>query len=153
MKTNLDTQKRSTMNRIIIPVDASPEIGSIIEKAFALAKEIRRSVVALYIIDTPRLTEVIPLDGLSTAWESLLSKEAQKILHKIEQRGKKLGISVEKKVVEGIPEDEIIKEARKNDLIVMGCKSQGFFDRFLTTNVCEKVIDKSSSSVITYKMK
>jgi len=141
------------MDRIIIPVDASPEMDSIIEKAFSLAKEMGRSVLAFYIIDTPRLTEVIPPDGLSTAWESLLSKEAQQLLRKFEQRGKELGIPVEKKIVEGIPENEIIKEARKNDLIVMGCKSQGFFDRLLTSNVCEKVIDKSSSSVMTYKMR
>ncbi len=153
MEEKNDEAKRSTMNRIIVPVDSSPEMDKILEKAFNLAKEIGRNIVALYVIDTPRLTEVIPSDGISAAWESILSSESQKVLNDIERRGKKLGILVEKKVVEGIPEKEIIKEAKKNDLIIMGCKSQGLFDKLLTNNVCEKIINQSSSSVMTYQMK
>ncbi len=140
------------INRIIVPIDSSPEMEKILEKAFNLAKEIGRNIVALYVIDTPRLTEVIPPDGLSTAWESILSAEAQKKLDEIEQQGKKLGVLVEKKIVEGIPEKEIMKEAKKNDLIIMGCKSQGMFERLLANNACERVIGQSTSSVMTYQM-
>ena len=64
-----------------------------------------------------------------------------------------MGIKVEKKIVEGIPEKEIIKEAKRNDLIIMGCRNKGIFDKLLTSNVCEKVIDHSSSSVMTYQIK
>jgi nucleotide-binding universal stress UspA family protein len=144
--------KTNPVNRIIVPVDASPEMQNIVKKALNLAQETGRNIVALYVIDTPRLTEVIPPDGLSTAWETILSAEAQKILDEIEQQGKKLGVHVEKKVVEGIPEKEIIKEAKKNDLIIMGCKSQGMFERLLANNSCERVISQSTSSVMTYQI-
>jgi nucleotide-binding universal stress UspA family protein len=153
MEKKIDNIKKNTMSRIIVPVDESAGMDKVVEKALSLAKEVGRNIVALYVIDTPRLTEVIPPSETSVAWESLLSKEGQKILNEIETKGKKMGIHVEKKIVEGIPENEIIKEAKKHDLIVMGCKSQGIIDRLLTTSVCEKVLNHSSSSVMTYQIK
>jgi nucleotide-binding universal stress UspA family protein len=153
MVKKTDDIKINTISRIIVPVDGSAEMNNVVEKALSLAKEIRRNIVALFVIDTPRLTEVIPPNETSVAWESLLSIEGQKILNEIEKKGKKMGINVEKKIVEGIPEKEIIKEAKKNDLIIMGCRNKGIFDRLLTSNVCEKVVDHSSSSVMTYQIK
>ncbi len=153
MVKKTDEIKINTISRIIVPVDGSAEMNTVVEKALSLAKEMRRNVVALFVVDTPRLTEVIPPNETSVAWESLLSTEGQKILNEIEKTGKKTGVYVEKKIVEGIPEREIIKEAKKNDLIIMGCRNKGIFDRLLTSNVCEKVVDQSSSSVMTYQIK
>jgi len=141
------------MNRIILPVDGLTEINKIAEKALSLAKDMERNVVALYVVDTPRLTDVIPPNETTVAWESILAVEAQRILKEIEKKGKKLGVYVEKKVVKGIPEIEILKEAKKHDLIVMGCKSKVIFERFLTKNVCEQVLEHSSSSIMTYQIK
>ena len=153
MEKKIDDIKINAKSRIIVPIDESAEMDKVVEKALSLAKEIRRNVVALYVVDTPRLTEVIPPDETTLAWESILSIEGQKILNEIEKKGKRMGVLVEKKIVEGIPDKEIIKEAKKHDLIVMGCKSRGMFDRLLTSSVCEKVVDHSSSSVMTYQIK
>jgi nucleotide-binding universal stress UspA family protein len=153
MEKKIDDIKINAMGRIIIPIDGSAEMEKVVEKALSLAKEIERNVVALYVIDTPRLTEVIPPDETAIAWESILSTEGQKILNEIETKGKRMGVHVVKKLVEGIPENEIIKEAKKHDLIVMGCKSRGIFNRLLTSSVCEKVLDHSSSSIMTYQIK
>jgi nucleotide-binding universal stress UspA family protein len=153
MEKKIDDIKINAMGRIIIPIDGSAEMEKVVEKALSLAKEIGRNVVALYVIDTPRLTEVIPPDETAIAWESILSTEGQKILNEIETKGKRMGVHVVKKLVEGIPENEIIKEAKKHDLIVMGCKSRGIFNRLLTSSVCEKVLDHSSSSIMTYQIK
>jgi nucleotide-binding universal stress UspA family protein len=153
MEKKIDDIKIDTMSRIILPIDGSAEMDKVAEKALSLAKEIGRNVLALYVVDTPRLTEVIPPDETAIAWESILSTEGQKILNEIEKKGKRMGVHVVKKLVEGIPENEIIKEAKKHDLIVMGCKSQGIFDRLLTSRVCEKVLEHSSSSIMTYQIK
>jgi nucleotide-binding universal stress UspA family protein len=153
MEKKIDDIKINSISRIIVPVDGSEEMNKVIEKALSLAKEIKRNIVALYVIDTPRLTEVIPPDETAVVWETILSAEGKKILNEIEKKGKKMGIKIIKKVVEGIPENEIIKEAKKHDLIVMGCKSRNIFDRLLMNNVCEKVVDHSSSSVMTYQIK
>jgi nucleotide-binding universal stress UspA family protein len=152
MKQDINNRKGTSVGRVIIPIDESAEMDKVVEKAFRLAKEIKRNVVALYVIDTPRLTEVIPPDETSVAWETILSKEGQKILDEIEKKGKERGIQVIKKIVIGIPDNEILKEAKKHDLIIMGCRSRDIFDRLLTSSVCEKVLDQSSSSVITYRI-
>lgn len=141
------------MSRIVVPVDDSPEMNEVAEKALSLAKELGRNLVALYVIDTPRLTKVIPRDQITTAWEPLLDTEGQKVLLKIEENGKRMGVHVETKIVEGIPDDEILKEAKKTDLIVMGCRPYRYIDKLLTSNVCEKVLDHSSASVMTYQIR
>ncbi len=147
-----DSRKEANIGRVIVPIDESAEMDKVVEKAFTLAKEIKRNVVALYVVDTPRLTEVFPPSETSVAWDAILSKEGQKILDDIEKKGKERGIQVVKKIVTGIPDNEILKEAKKHDLIIMGCRSRDIFDRLLTSNVCEKVIDQSSSSVMTYRV-
>jgi nucleotide-binding universal stress UspA family protein len=152
MKQEKDAHKGTTIGRVIIPIDESAEMDKVVEKAFILAKEIKRDVVALYVIDSPRLTEVIPPNETSVAWESILSKEGQKILDGIEKKGKEQGIQVIKKIVTGLPDNEILKEAKKHDLIVMGCRSRDIFDRLLTSSVCEKILDQSTSSVMIYRV-
>jgi nucleotide-binding universal stress UspA family protein len=153
MEKNIDDIKRNNVGRIVVPIDESAEMDKVVEKAFTLAKEIKRNIVALYVVDTPRLTEVIPPDETAVAWETILSKEGQKILEDIETKGKKMGVHVIKKIVKGIPDHEILKEAKKHDLIVMGCRSRDIFDRLLTSSVCEKVLNQSSSSIMTYRVK
>jgi len=150
---DINNIKSGDIGRIIVPIDESADMEMVIEKALHFAKEIKRSIVALYVIDTPRMTEVIPPNETTVAWESLLSTEGRKILGEIEKKGKRMGVRVIKKIVTGIPDDEIIKEAKKRDLIIMGCKSRNIFDKFLTSSVCEKVIDHSSSSIMTYQVR
>lgn len=121
------------------------------QKALFLAKQTGKPLVALYVVDTPRLTDVISADTLSVAWEDLLIKEGKKILDDIERKGLKMGVSVEKKLLEGIPEQIIMKEARKNDLIVMGCKGKSAMDRILMGSVCDKVTRHASSPVMVVR--
>jgi nucleotide-binding universal stress UspA family protein len=149
MKKN--TTETKGFSRIIAPVDGSKGAAKAVQKALYLAKETRRSIVALYVVDTPRLTETIPPEDISFAWEGLLRKEGQKILDDIEKKGLKMGVSVEKKLVDGIPEEVIIKVAKKNDLIVMGCKGKSAFDRILMGSVCEKVTRHATSQVMVIR--
>ncbi len=99
------------------------------------------------------MTEVIPPDETAVAWETILDAQGHKILDEIEQKGMKMGIRVVKKIVEGIPDKKLIKEAKKNDLIVMGCKKMSTLDKLLSSNVCEKVLRHSSSPVMIYQIK
>ena len=149
MKKN--TAEAKGFHRIIAPVDGSDGSLKAAYQALLLAKQTRRPIVALYVVDTPRLTEVIPEDDISVAWENLLMKEGHKILDDIEKKGVKMGVSVEKKLMEGIPEEVIMKEGKKNDLIVMGCKGKSALDRILMGSVCEKVTRHASSQVMVIR--
>ncbi|VVB59607.1 Universal stress protein family protein [uncultured archaeon] len=67
MEKKIDDIKINAMRRIIVPIDESAEMDKVVEKALSLAKEIGRNVVALYVVDTPRLTDVIPPDETTLA--------------------------------------------------------------------------------------
>jgi len=149
MKKN--TTETEGFSRIIAPVDGSDGATKAVQKALFLAKETGKPIVVLYVVDTPRLTDTVPANNLSIAWENLLIKQGQKILQDIEKKAFKMGISIEKKLVEGIPEEKIIKEAKKNDLIVMGCKGKSAMDRILMGSVCEKVTRHASAPVMVIR--
>ena len=146
MKKN--KEQTNEFSRIILPVDGSDGAAKAVQQALFLAKKTGKPIVALYVVDTPRLTDVIPADNLSVAWEDLLIKEGQKILKDVEKKASELGVAVKKKLLEGIPEEMIIKEAKKNDLIIMGCKGKSALDRIIMGSVCEKVTRHASSPVM-----
>ena len=147
---NLDV---SNPGRVIAAVDGSKGSKKAAQQALLLAKNTGRKVLALYVVDTPRLTEAIPPDELSVAWETILEKQGHEVLNEIEKIGKKMKVPVEKKLVEGIPDDEIVKEAKKNDIIVMGCNKKSSLDKLLTGSVCEEVVHRSSSPLMIYEVK
>jgi len=149
MKKN--TSETKGFSRIIAPVDGSKGSAKAVQKALFLAKETGKPIIALYVVDTPRLTDVVPQDNLSVAWEDLLIKEGQKVLNDVEKKGSDIGVPVKKKLLEGIPEDVIMKEAKKDDLIVLGCKGKSAMDRILMGSVCEKVTRHASSPVMVVR--
>jgi nucleotide-binding universal stress UspA family protein len=53
-----------------------------------------------------------------------------------------------KKLVEGHPAEEIIKEAKENDLIVIGSKGKTGLDRLLLGSVAENVARHASCPVM-----
>lgn len=146
-----ETTETQGFRRIIAPVDGSDGSLKAVNQALLLAKQTRRPIVAMYVVDTPRLTGVVPEDDISVAWENLLMKEGHKVLDGVEKKAARMGVSIEKKLMEGIPEEVIIKEAKKNDLIVMGCKGKSALDRMLMGSVCEKVTRHASSQVMVIR--
>jgi nucleotide-binding universal stress UspA family protein len=127
--------------RIIAPVDGSEESKYAAKKAIFLAERIGVDVVAIYVRDISILARLpFPDDILSFDMDKFLQKEALSILDNVEKMGNRAGVKVIKKLVDGIPDEEIIKLARKNDLIVMGSKGMTALDRILVGSVSEKVM-------------
>ena len=136
-------------NRIIVPTDDSDEAKKAVKKALYMAKHLGADVVTMYVIDTSFLARFpSPDDIMSFNWDKILQKEALDALDKVEKMGKKMGVKVIKKMVEGIPDEEIIKEAKKNDLIVMGSKGKTALDRILLGSVSEKVVHHAPCPVM-----
>jgi len=135
--------------RIIAPVDGSDEAKYAAKKAIFLAEHIGVDVVAIYVKDNSVLARFpVPDDVFSFNIDKLLDKEALSILDKVEKMGNKSGVRVIKKLVEGIPDEEIIKGARKSDLIVMGSKGMTALDRILIGSVSEKVLHHAPCPVM-----
>jgi len=147
-KGHVKKRSNKSIHRIIAAVDGSRYATKAAKKAISMAKINGVGIIALYVVDTPRLTKTIPYDDVSLPWESILTKQGKKVLNNIEKMGKSAGVSVIKKLVEGVPEEVIINEAKKDDLIVMGCKGMTGLDRILLGSVCEKVSHHASSQVL-----
>jgi nucleotide-binding universal stress UspA family protein len=146
-KTGNKSKRAVDFRRIILPVDGSQSSTRAVKKALSLAKETGADVTALHVMEFPYLASV----DLNTTYPDvidIMKKQGSIFLDTVKKKGSKLGVHVKTKLVEGIPDDEIIKEAKKDDLIVMGCKGRTALGRILVGSVCEKVVHHSKSPVM-----
>lgn len=135
--------------RIIAPIDGSEGAKKAAGKAIYLAKHLGVEVVALYVVDSSLIAKIPSPEELgSFNVDAFLEKEGLTALDEVEGMGREEGVSVEKKMVEGIPDHEIIEVAGSNDLIVMGSKGMTALDRILIGSVSEKVMHHADCPVM-----
>jgi len=145
---------KKEIGRIILPTDGSEEANRAARKAIYIAKHVGVEVIALYVVDTPFLTRYSSGEDILTPdILSLIKREGRIVLNKVEKMGKRAGVKITTKMVEGIPDEEIIKIARKNDLIVMGSKGKTALDRILLGSVSEKVVHYAPCPVMIVREK
>jgi nucleotide-binding universal stress UspA family protein len=140
--------------RIIVPVDGSEVAKRAAKKALALAQASDIQVVVMHVLFTvPDLPSPDAYPGALRYQEmhEFIQKEGQLYLDEIEELGNQMGVKVSKKLVEGHPAEEIIKEARADDLIVMGSKGRTGLDRLLMGSVAENVARHASCPVMIVK--
>ena len=135
--------------RIIAPIDGSEGAKKAARKAIYLAKHLGVKVVALYVVDASLIAKRPSPEELgSFNIDRFLEKEGLAALDEVESMGMEEDVTVEKKMVEGIPDHEIIELAGKNDLIVMGSKGMTALDRILIGSVSEKVMHHADGPVL-----
>lgn len=138
--------------RIIVAVDGSEVAKKAATKALALAKSTDIPVLAMHVINIDLYvyqTELVYPTEIPL--HELIRKEGHDYLDEIVTLGEQMGISVSKKLVEGHPAEEIIKEAHEDDLIVMGSKGRTGLDRLLLGSVAENVARHASCPVMIVK--
>lgn len=133
-----------------MPVDGSEVSKKAAKKALDLAQSSDIRVVAMHVINVPDLPSLDAYPGALRYQEmyELIQKEGQLYLDELEELGKQMGVNVSKKLVEGHPAEEIIKEAREDDLIVIGSKGRTGLDRLLMGSVAENVARHASCPVM-----
>jgi nucleotide-binding universal stress UspA family protein len=149
-KSKRHITKAKDFQRIVLPVDGSDGSIRAVEKALSLAKETGVDVTALHVMEFPYVASV----DLSYTYPDIMEKikkEGKTVLDEVKKQGSEMGVQVKTKLVEGIPDDQIIKEAKKDDLIVMGCKGKTALNRILMGSVCEKVLHHSKSPVMVIR--
>jgi nucleotide-binding universal stress UspA family protein len=138
---------KKEFNKIVLAVDGSDASKKAAKKAFSLAKKTGIDVTAIHVIHIP--TTGVPIH---TAYigdiADTIKNHGETILNEIEKTGSALGVKIKKRLTEGIPDDEIIKFANKNDLIVMGSKGHSTLGRILIGSVSEKVLHHSNATVM-----
>ncbi len=144
---------KKEFNKIIVPIDGSKVAKKAAKKALYLAKETGLQLIVIHVIEVPYMpsvfenTDEIPyMDVLE-----LMKKQGKKYIREIEILAKRRNVSMEGKIVEGHPAEEIIKSANKNDLIILGQKGMTALDRIFLGSVTENVSHHAPCPVMIVK--
>jgi nucleotide-binding universal stress UspA family protein len=148
---------KKEFNRIILGVDGSKVSKKAAKKAFFLAKETGIDVTVIHVIHVPVPTVPparLAMGSVRTTYsyypelKKTMKEQGESILNEIKEIAMSMQTNVKTKIVEGTPDDEIIKFANKNDLIIMGSKGHSTLDRILVGSVSEKVLHHSNAAVM-----
>jgi nucleotide-binding universal stress UspA family protein len=135
-------------NKIILAVDGSDASKKAAQKAFVLSKETGIKILALHVVHIPASSITPTLTTPMADVMEAMKKHGESILDEIAKMGSDMGVHIEKRLVDGIPDDQIIKFADKNDLIILGSKGHSTLDRILIGSVSEKVLHHSNATVM-----
>ncbi|PTD93382.1 universal stress protein [archaeon SCG-AAA382B04] len=138
--------------RILIANDASEKTEDAVNEAIDLAKTTQAELHSIFVINSTAF-ESIPESGLWTKTKNILNEEGEEANQEVYEKCTQKDITCKTKILEGIPDKEIIDYAEENqiDLIVMGTSSKKGVDRFLLGSVAEKVLRASDIPVLVVR--
>lgn len=135
----------SDIKRIIIPVDNSENSEKAIKQGVYLAKALKIEVKIINVNDTHHFISSVIL-------EDRLKKESQVFLDNFKKIAEPFGVNIETELITGKPAEEIIKYAKKDDLIIITYneRTKGL-DKIINKSVSNEVIQKAQCSVYVVK--
>lgn len=156
------------MKKILVGIDGSEKAREALDKAVEIAKKMGSEIEILNVVEPltfpsgiyPSALGVgVPRTPPSPTWVTRYyddyRNEHEKILTQtyedvVEENP---DLKIKKKVVEGLPATEIVKEAKKGgfDLIVVGARGLGFVEELFLGSVSDIVVDKSPIPVLIVK--
>lgn len=143
------------MNKILVPVDGSAASEKAAIKAVNIARQYGGDIVFLSVADV-RGKFAYMGDGVVTLpvnhaqISAMLLENQTKMLDVFEGIVNTEGVKVEKKVLSGVPYEEIIKYANENeiDLIVMSRRGYSKVRRFFVGSITQRVISDAPCPVL-----
>jgi nucleotide-binding universal stress UspA family protein len=148
---------KKEFKRIILAVDGSKVSKKAAKKALSLSKKTGINVTAIHVLQVPVPTlppARVAMGSVRTNYsyypelKKTMKEQGESILNEIKEIATSMQTNVKTKIVEGTPDDEIIKFANKNDIIIMGSKGHSTLDRILVGSVSEKVLHHSNATVM-----
>ena len=138
----LIAREKSSISRILVPIDGSENAGKALEYAAAMAREANAEITLLYVLER----------GLFKSKSEEAKKTGALILSKAANEVQ--GIELHQELESGKPAEIITQMADKGDydLIVMGSKGQSVSMRFLLGSVSSHVIHYANRSVLIVPM-
>ncbi len=141
------------VQRILVPLDFSRHVDSILEWAAHLAEEHQSRLLLLHAYHLP--VEFQQLEGAylpQDFWASV-KNEAEQNLNRYAEPLRAKGLTVELIVREGYPATVIEEEAveQRADLIVIGTRGLSGLKHLLLGSIAERVVQKSPCPVLTVK--
>ena len=143
------------MDKILVPVDGSAVSEKAAAAAVQIAKERNGEIVFLCIAEVRGKYEyvgdgVVTLPTNHSQLSAMIFENQTKMLDAFTELVNTEGVKFEKKVVSGVPYEEILKYADENkvDLIVMGRRGFSKVKRFFLGSVTQRVISDAPCPVL-----
>lgn len=140
-----------TYRRILVPIDGSPRGRAATAHAIDFAKTTGGQLTGLFVLDTAAFMGAPA--GLE--WQALsdaIREEGKRALQDFEHAAKAANVPVATKIAEGHPAQEIIREAKEHDLIVMGTLGRTGLAHLLLGSVAERVIRHAPCPVLVHRV-
>ena len=133
------------IKRIVIPVDDTEDSKNAVRKGAYLAKILGIDAKIITVNDTHQFMSSVVL-------EEKLKKEAEAFLERLKKIGEEFGVKLETELIVGKPVEEIVKFAKKDDLIILAHhgKTKGI-DKFMETSISRDVVRNAPCSVLVIK--
>lgn len=139
-----------TVRRILCPTDFSEFSTRALAHALPLAKWYEATIAALHVYNfvAPPPTK-LPTSAIRPHFSGEIREEILRELVHFTEPARTAGVFAEHLVVEGDPVDEIVKEAGRADLLLLGTHGRRGFERLMLGSVAERVLRKSPCPVLT----
>lgn len=144
----------SIFKRIMVATDGSEFAKGAVATAIELARLNKTKLYAVHVISLGFLYESLPTDEeLEQAYQERIMTEGKEATAFVENAGRAANVEIESVILRGIPAEEIIGFAERNDidLIVMGTHGRTGIKRFLLGSVAEKVVRHATKSVLVVR--
>ena len=141
--------------RNLHPSDFSAASGAAFKKAVELAKASRAELAIVHVL-SPVMP--VPADGYVSpkVYDEMAASSrawANKQLAKRVARAKAAGARAKGRLMEGIAHEQIVRAARRSDLVVMGTHGRSGLAKFFLGSVASRVVSAAPCPVLTVKGK
>jgi nucleotide-binding universal stress UspA family protein len=135
------------IKRIIIPVYNNEESKNVVKQGAYLAKLLGIEAKIITVNDTHQFISSVVI-------EEKLKKDASAFLEELKKIAESFYIKADTELITGKPSEEIVKFAKKDDLIILGdADRSGGINKVLDTSVLKEVVKNAPCSVLVVKTK
>jgi universal stress protein A len=138
---------------LLCPTDFSRASRPAFAWALALAKQDRARLCLLHVLvpPSPFLGDSLPASYVELGVRA--RREAERRLAALVAQAKTARVQVEAQLTEGVPDEEILRAARRQraDLIVIGTHGRTGLGRMFMGSVAERVLQRATAPVLTVR--
>jgi len=140
-------------DKIIIATDGSEFSYLAAKQGVEIARISGGQVVAVYVVDVPRLAQLPGYAGIAGTKDQLLESmihQGQEATEEVERIAADAAVPCSKVILRGHPSDELLRYSMESgaDLLVMGSIGKSGLSRFLLGSVAQKVVEHAKVPVM-----
>jgi universal stress protein A len=150
------------LNKILTPVDFSPNSEKALDYGLRLAQLTQASVLLLHVFELPEFSACLPeassLQGdyleMKTIFDAAAAK-AKERLAEVAHRAREAEVEVRTEICQGTPYEEIVKVAKAEGVELIVIATHGFtgFKHFLFGSTAERVVRTGPCPVLVVREK